>query len=53
MVAPIFDLVAGKAHAKCYQAYPGRGAFIETELVGDRVKLRGNSVTVIEGVFIL
>ena len=35
----------------CYQAYPGRGAMIETELVGNRVKLRGHSVTVIEGVF--
>ena len=35
---------------KCYQAYPGRGAEIEVELVGDRVKLRGRCVTVIEGV---
>ena len=51
MVAPLFELLTNKTHAKCFQAYPGRGAFIETELVGDRVKLRGNSVTVIEGVF--
>ncbi|MEL6414297.1 MAG: PhzF family phenazine biosynthesis protein [Pseudomonadota bacterium] len=51
MIAPLFKLLTDKTHAKCYQAYPGRGAFIETELVGDRVKLRGSSVTVIEGVF--
>ena len=37
----------------CYQAYPGRGAKIGVELVGDRVKLRGNAVTVIEGQFSL
>ena len=36
-----------------YQAYPGRGAWIETELAGDRVKLRGQSVTVIQGEFLL
>lgn len=35
----------------CFQAFPGRGARIGVELVGDRVKLRGHSVTVIEGVF--
>lgn len=34
----------------CHQAYPGRGADLEIELVGDRVKLRGRCVTVIEGV---
>ena len=37
----------------CYQAYPGRGAKIGIELVGDRVKLRGEAVTVIEGSFAL
>ncbi len=35
----------------CYQAYPGRGAKIEAELAGARVKLRGACVTVIEGAF--
>ncbi|MEL7547974.1 MAG: PhzF family phenazine biosynthesis protein [Pseudomonadota bacterium] len=34
----------------CYQAFPGRGANLKVELVGDRVKLRGRCVTVIEGV---
>lgn len=38
---------------QCYQAFPSRGALLETELVGDRVKLRGNSVTVIKGSFTL
>lgn len=35
----------------CYQAYPGRGGRIGVELVGDRVKLRGSAVSVIEGKF--
>ena len=51
MVAPLVQELTGKNTARCYQAYPGRGAFIETALVGDRVKLRGQSVTVIEGSF--
>ncbi len=50
-VSPLVQTLTGNAVAKCFQAYPGRGAHIETELVGDRVKLRGQSVTVIEGVF--
>nr|WP_300377870.1 PhzF family phenazine biosynthesis protein [Henriciella sp.] len=37
----------------CYQAYPGRGAHIGVELAGNRVKLRGQAVTVIEGQFSL
>lgn len=51
LIAPIAAELTGESVAKCYQAYPGRGAYIETELVGDRVKLRGSSVTVIEGTF--
>lgn len=51
MVAPLVAQLNGQTEARCYQAYPGRGAHVETALVGDRVKLRGNSVTVIEGVF--
>lgn len=50
MVAAIGVPRVGHALA-CYQAYPGRGAQIDVDLQGDRVKLRGNSVTVIEGVF--
>ena len=51
LVSPLVAHLTGRARAQCYQAYPGRGAYIETELVGDRVKLRGTCVTVIEGVF--
>ena len=50
MVAAIMGPRLGRS-VKCYQAYPGRGAQIEVELVGTRVKLRGSCVTVIEGVF--
>jgi len=51
MVAPLVEQLTGKTEATCYQAYPGRGAYIGVELVGDRVKLRGHSVTVVEGTF--
>lgn len=51
LVATLAATLSDKMQAKCFQAYPGRGAFIDTELVGDRVKLRGHSVTVIEGQF--
>ena len=44
-----FDLDA----MSCFQAYPGRGAYIDTKLQGDRVKLIGQSVTVIKGSFSL
>ena len=51
LIAPLVEMLTGETHATCYQAYPGRGAFIDVERVGDRVKLRGHSVTVIEGQF--
>jgi PhzF family phenazine biosynthesis protein len=35
----------------CYQAFPGRGARIGVRLEGDRCKLTGRSVTVVEGMF--
>lgn len=50
MIAAIMGPRLGRA-LNCFQAYPGRGAKIGCELIGDRVKLRGHSVTVIEGVF--
>ncbi|MEM7459797.1 MAG: PhzF family phenazine biosynthesis protein [Pseudomonadota bacterium] len=51
VIAPLVADVSGKSEVACFQAYPGRGARIETRLEGDRVKLRGRSVTVIDGVF--
>ncbi|MEO0549666.1 MAG: PhzF family phenazine biosynthesis protein [Pseudomonadota bacterium] len=51
MIAPVLAAKTSKTAFDCYQAYPGRGAQIGCELAEDRVKLRGNSVTVIEGTF--
>ncbi|MEO1552328.1 MAG: PhzF family phenazine biosynthesis protein [Pseudomonadota bacterium] len=51
VVSPLVADLSGKPEISCFQAYPGRGAQIETRLAGDRVKLRGRSITVIEGVF--
>lgn len=51
VVSPLVAELTGNKTANCYQAYPGRGAHVETELAGDRVKLRGHSVTTIEGTF--
>lgn len=53
MVAPLMSDKLGKTKLSCFQAYPGRGAWIGTEVVGDRVKLSGTSITVIEGQFCL
>ena len=51
MLAPLMSEKLGKAKLKCFQAFPGRGAWIGTESVGDRVHLSGTAVTVIEGNF--
>ncbi|MEE9380053.1 MAG: PhzF family phenazine biosynthesis protein, partial [Hyphomonadaceae bacterium] len=51
MLAPLMSEKLGKTKLTCWQDYPGRGAWVETELHGDRVKLRGRAVTVIEGQF--
>ena len=52
MVAAIMGPRLNRAF-ECYQAYPGRGARIGVHLVGDRAKLTGDAVTVIEGSFAL
>ena len=43
----------GKDALACFQAFPGRGAFLDTKVAGDRVKLIGRAITVIEGRFSL
>ena len=53
MLARILTERFGKFAARCFQAYPGRGASIEVRLEGDRCKLVGSAVTVIEGRFTL
>lgn len=50
ILSPLFTAKTGRAAGKFYQAYPGRGGDIACELVGDRVMLRGQAVTVLEGV---
>ncbi|MDP1555060.1 MAG: PhzF family phenazine biosynthesis protein [Hyphomonas sp.] len=53
MLARILAENFGKPAARCYQAYPGRGAWVGVKLEGDRCKLTGSAVTVIEGRFTL
>jgi PhzF family phenazine biosynthesis protein len=49
VIAPLFAPRLGKTTMACRQAYPGRGANIGCEVVGDRVLLRGGAVTVMAG----
>jgi len=51
MLAPVVAERYGKTQLNCFQAFSGRGAWIRTELAGDRVKLSGQAVSVIEGTF--
>jgi PhzF family phenazine biosynthesis protein len=50
ILSPLFTAKSGRASGKFYQAFPGRGGDIDCELFGDRVMLRGQAVTVMEGV---
>lgn len=49
ILAPMFAGRLGRATLRFHQAYPGRGADLECEVAGDRVRLRGGAVTVVEG----
>jgi PhzF family phenazine biosynthesis protein len=51
MIAPVYSQLLGREDLHCFQAFPGRGAVIRTRCVGDRVRLAGEAVTVIEGRF--
>ncbi|MCU0730447.1 MAG: PhzF family phenazine biosynthesis protein [Hyphomonas sp.] len=53
MLARILAENFGKPEARCFQAFPGRGAHVGVKLEGDRCKLIGSAVTVIEGRFTL
>jgi PhzF family phenazine biosynthesis protein len=46
MLAPLYRSLTGKLRLDYYQADPRRGAELQCELDGDRVKLRGRAVTV-------
>jgi predicted PhzF superfamily epimerase YddE/YHI9 len=49
IIAPLFADKIGNACLTYFQAYPGRGGALTCEVVGDRVLLRGNAVTVLDG----
>lgn len=53
MLAAMMQTHSGLDKLTCYQAYPGRGGYIGTELAGERVRLSGHAVTVIEGSFLV
>jgi PhzF family phenazine biosynthesis protein len=51
MLARILAENFAQPEAHCYQAFPGRGAWVDVRLEAGRVKLTGTAVTVIEGIF--
>lgn len=53
MLARILAENFGLPEARCFQAFPGRGAWVGVKLEGGRCKLTGSAVTVIEGQFSL
>jgi PhzF family phenazine biosynthesis protein len=46
MLTPLYHRLTGRTVFDFYQAHPKRGAEIQAELDGNRVKLRGHAVTV-------
>lgn len=50
ILAPLYADKLGRPDVRFFQAYPGRGGEIQTEMAGDRVRLRGQAVTVVESV---
>jgi predicted PhzF superfamily epimerase YddE/YHI9 len=48
ILAPLWADKLGRSTVRYFQAFPGRGGEIETELRGERVRLRGRAVTFAE-----
>jgi len=48
ILAPLYAEKLGRPLVRYFQAFPGRGAEIETELRGERVRLRGRAATFAE-----
>ncbi|HWF01411.1 MAG TPA: PhzF family phenazine biosynthesis protein [Caulobacteraceae bacterium] len=48
-LSPLWEAKLGRSPLRFIQAFPGRGARIEAELRGERVLLRGEALTVLEG----
>ena len=49
ILSPLYADKLGHARIRFHQAYPGRGAELDCEARGERVLLRGQTVTVLEG----
>ena len=49
ILAPLFAGKLGRSRVRFHQAYPGRGGDLDCEVKGDRVLLRGQAVTVLDG----
>ncbi len=49
ILSPMFSRRLGRATLRFLQAYPGRGGDLECEHRGERVALRGQAVTVLDG----
>jgi PhzF family phenazine biosynthesis protein len=50
ILSPLLAAKTGKMSGRFFQAYPRRGGDIDATLIGDRVMLGGQAVTVMEGV---
>lgn len=48
ILAPLYHGLTGKTQLDYHQAFPRRGADLQCELAGERVKLRGQAITVME-----
>lgn len=49
ILSPLWSAKLKRGVLKFHQAYPGRGGDLECEFAGDRVLLRGQAVTTVEG----
>lgn len=50
ILAPLWAQKLGRARLRFHQAFPSRGGDLECEVVGARVLLRGQAITVVDGV---
>jgi PhzF family phenazine biosynthesis protein len=49
ILTPLYAAKLGRAEVRFHQAYPGRGGDLHCTDAGDRVRLRGRAVTVLDG----
>jgi predicted PhzF superfamily epimerase YddE/YHI9 len=48
-LSPLFAETLGRDRLRFHQAYPGRGGDLECDYRGERVRLRGEAITIVEG----